>query len=187
LKGVFELNTENYVNIIESFIYDYPVCEFYYLKPSDLIFSDKVRYICEKDCPHYGKSWACPPAIRPIDVCVKECEAFKHVFLFTSVAEVPDCMDFTACLSARRDHEKMTLELRERFKEHFGKALALSTGCMLCDDCAYPDAPCRHPEERLSTIESHGILVMETASRLGVTLDCGNDIVTYISLIFFNG
>ncbi|NLA86022.1 MAG: hypothetical protein GX847_01815 [Clostridiales bacterium] len=62
----------------------------------------------------------------------------------------------------------------------------MSTGCMLCDECAYPSEPCRHPDERLSTIESHGILIMQTASDLGVTLDCGNNIVTYISLIFFN-
>lgn len=172
--------------IIENFIYDYPVCEFYYLSPDDLIFSDKVRYICEHDCTHYNKSWACPPSIEPISRCIGDCGAFKDVFLFTSVAEVPDCMNFSACLEARRGHERMTLELRKRFEEQFGKVLALSTGCMLCDACSYPNAPCRHPEARLSTIESHGILIIETASRLGVTLDCGNNIVTYISLIFFN-
>jgi predicted metal-binding protein len=181
------MNTDkDYQSIIESFVYDYPVCEFYYLSPDELVFSDKVRYICELDCPHYGKSWACPPAIAPIDRCIEECGAYAHVFLFTSVAEVPDAMDFTACLAARRDHELMTLALRKKFEEYFGKVLALSTGCMLCDECACPGAPCRRPEERLSTIESHGILVMETASRLGVTLDCGNTVVTYISLIFFN-
>ncbi len=95
-------------------------------------------------------------------------------------------MNFDACLEARRDHEQMTFDIRKRFEEHFGKVLALSTGCMLCGECACPDEPCRYPEERLSTVESHGILIMETASRLGVTLDCGNNIVTYLSLIFFN-
>lgn len=179
-------NEKDYTDIVETFIYDYPVCEFYYLTPDELIFSDKVRFICEQECAHYGKSWACPPGIQAIDRCISECQAFKHVFLFTSVAEVPDCMNFGACLEARRDHEQMTDNIRKRFEECFGKVLALSTGCMLCDTCAYPSEPCRHPQERLSTIESHGILIMETASRLGVTLDCGNDIVTYVSLIFFN-
>jgi predicted metal-binding protein len=127
-----------------------------------------------------------PPSIKSIESCIKECNSFNHVFLFTSVAEVPDCMDFTVCLEAKRDHERMTLEIRRRFGERFGEVLALSTGCMICDECSYPDAPCRHPDERLSTIESHGILIMETASRLGVTFDCGNNTVTYFSLIFFN-
>lgn len=181
------MSSENdYKAVIEEFIYDYPICELYYLTPDDLIFSDKVRTICERECTHYGKSWACPPGIPSIEQCIAACRVFEHVFLFTSVAEVPDCMNFDACLAARREHEEMTRAIRDRFKQHFGKVLALSTGCMLCQDCTYPDNPCRHPEERTSTIESHGILIMETASQLGVTLDCGNDIVTYLSLIFFN-
>jgi predicted metal-binding protein len=171
---------------IDEFIYAYPVCEFYYLTPDNLIFSDKVRTICELGCPHYGSSWACPPGIGDINSCIKECRKYRHVFLFTSIASVPDCLDFTACLNARGEHERMTRDIRKQFELRFGKVLALSTGCMLCDTCTYPLEACRHPQERLSTIESHGILIMETASRLGVTLDCGNDIVTYISLIFFN-
>ena len=177
---------KSFIETIEEFIYNYPVCEFYYLTPGDLIFSDKVRFICEHECPHYGKSWACPPGIQDINYCINECKKYEHVFLLTSVAEVPDCMDFEACLSARRDHEQMTHEIRNQFEAHFDKVLALSTGCMLCETCTYPDEACRHPEERLSTIESHGILIMKTASELGVTLDCGNNMVTYISLIFFN-
>lgn len=176
----------DFIKIIEGFIYEYPICEFHFLTPEELVFSDKVRVICREDCPHYGKSWACPPAIRPVEDCIEACRAFSHVFLFTSVAQVPDVMNFDACLEARRDHERMTREIKGCFESRFGKVLALSTGCMLCDTCAYPDGPCRHPEERLSTIESHGILIMETASCLGVTMDCGNDAVVYISLIFFN-
>lgn len=177
---------KNYKKIVDEFIYDYPVCEFYFVKPDELVFSDKVRYICEHECPHYNMSWACPPAIDSICHCIEECRAYEHVFLFTSVAEVPDCMDFSACLEAKRGHERITHEIRSRFEERFGKVLALSTGCMHCDVCSYPSAPCRHPEERLSTIESHGILIMDTASRLGATFDCGNNVVTYFSLIFFN-
>ncbi|PKM71538.1 MAG: hypothetical protein CVU91_13335 [Firmicutes bacterium HGW-Firmicutes-16] len=59
-------------------MYDYHICEFYYLGLDDLIFSDKVRYICEDECPHHGKSWACPPAIDSIKRRTKECQAFEH-------------------------------------------------------------------------------------------------------------
>ena len=180
------MNSEEYKEIIEKFICDYPICEYYYITFKDLVFSDKVRYICENACDRYNKSWACPPAINSIDECMKECEAFSHVFLFTSVAEVPDRMDFPACLEARRDHERITYDLRKRFESHFGKVLALSSGCMICDECSYPETPCRYPEEQLSSIESHGILIIETANRLGITQDWGNNIVVYFSLIFFN-
>ena len=172
--------------IIESFIYRYPVLEFYLLTPGDLIFSEKVRFICENECEHYGHSWACPPAIGPIRECMKKCEAYDHVFLFSTVAQVPDNLDFEACLKARKDHEAVTLSLREEFHSRFGQVLALSTGCMLCEECAYPKAPCRHPDQRISTIESHGILLMQTVETMGICADCGNDMVTYFSLIFFS-
>ena len=178
--------SDNYQEQIEALLPNYPICEYYFLTQKDLIFSDKVRYICEHECEHYGHSWACPPAIAPISDCMDECSRYQHVFLFTTVAEVPDILNFDACLKARRDHGNITLKLREEFRAMFGDVLALSTGCMLCDKCTYPDEPCRHPDERLSTIESHGILIMKTANTLGISYDCGSDCVTYFSLIFFH-
>lgn len=172
--------------IIEGFINEYPVCEYYFLKHDDLVFSEKVRYICEHECNHYNKSWACPPNIPSVEECMKECDEYDNVLLFSTVAEVTDNLNFTECLAARKDHEQVTRELRDEFKKHFNKVLTLSTGCMMCDECGYPDVPCRHPEERLSTIESHGILIMQTAESIGMCYDCGNNMVTYFSLIFYS-
>ena len=61
----------SYKETIESFIYDYPILEFHYLDRKDLIFSEKVRFLCEHECEHYGHSWACPPAIGSIESCIK--------------------------------------------------------------------------------------------------------------------
>lgn len=177
---------ESYQEKIESFIYDYPVCEFYYLTPEELTFTERVRYICTNGCEHYGRSWACPPAVPAVEECIARCRQYRHVFLFSSVADVPDCMDFAACLAARREHEKMTAAIRDRFRALFGPVLALSTGCMVCDTCTYPDAPCRAPEQRISPLESYGILLSATAETLGAAYDCGNNMVSYFSLIFFN-
>ena len=71
----------SYKETIESFIYDYPILEFHYLDRKDLIFSEKVRFLCEHECEHYGHSWACPPAIGSI-------ETFGLVF----VLEAADAM-----------------------------------------------------------------------------------------------
>lgn len=177
--------TEN-ERIIEEFIYDYPVCEFYHIKKDDLVFSDKVRYICEHECDHYNKSWACPPVIGSIEECMKECHEYENVFLFTTVAEVSDPLNLTETLEAKGNHEMVTRDILKEFKSRFNKAMALSTGCMICKKCAYPDEPCRHPDERLSTIESHGIVIMQTAANLGITYDCGNNIVTYFSIVFYS-
>ena len=70
--------TEN-ERIIEEFIYDYPICEFYHITKNDLVFSDKVRYICEHECQRYNKSWACPPVIGSIEECMKECDEYDII------------------------------------------------------------------------------------------------------------
>jgi predicted metal-binding protein len=172
--------------IIEEFIYNYPVCEFYSIKHSDLVFSEKVRYICEHECDHYNKSWACPPAIPSIEECIKECDEYDNVFLFTTVAEVADPLNLTETLAARKDHERMVREIRGEFRKRFSKVMALSSGSLNCEVCAYPDEPCRHPKERTSTIESHGILIIQTAEAMGISYDCGNNMVTYFALIFYS-
>ena len=120
----------SYKETIESFIYDYPILEFHYLDRKDLIFSEKVRFICEHECEHYGHSWACPPAIGSIQSCIRECEKYSRAFLFSTIAQVEDSLNFEACLKARRQHEDLTLQLRERFRQEFGDVLALSTGCI---------------------------------------------------------
>lgn len=91
----------SYKETIESFIYDYPILEFHYLDRKDLIFSEKVRFLCEHECEHYGHSWACPPAIGSIESCIKKCEKFSRAFLFATIAQVEDSLNFEACLKAQ--------------------------------------------------------------------------------------
>lgn len=172
--------------MIDEFITDYPVCEYIQLKRSDLKFSEKVRFVCKNECQRYGHSWACPPVIGTVEECIKRCEAFEDVLLFTTAADVPDILNFSACLAARRDHEELSWEITQRMRQEYGETLTLTTGCMICDECAYPDEPCRHPDKRFATIESHGIMIMDTAIEHGINYEIDNNTVIYFSLIFFN-
>lgn len=176
----------SYKELIDSFIGDYPVCEYVFLEREQLVFSDKVRFICENECTRYGHSWACPPVIGTIEECMERCYKFQHAILFTTAADVPDIGDFTGCLNARGDHEQLSYDLTQRFKEEFGDTLTLTTGCMTCKECGYPDTPCRHPEQRFATIESHGIMIMQTADENGLSYNFDGHTVIYFSLIFFN-
>lgn len=171
---------------INGFISDFPVCEYVFLEREQLVFSEKVRFICENECPRYGHSWACPPVIGTIEECMARCNNFSHALLFTTAADVPDIADFQGCLNARRDHEQVSYDLTERMRQEFGETLTLTTGCMHCQTCAYPDAPCRHPEQRFATIESHGILIMQTAADVGLSYNFDGHTVIYFTLIFYN-
>ena len=35
----------------------------------ELLFSERVRYICRTECAMYGRSWACPPAVGTVEAC----------------------------------------------------------------------------------------------------------------------
>ncbi|MEG0377216.1 MAG: DUF2284 domain-containing protein, partial [Eubacterium sp.] len=111
---------------------------------------------------------------------------YKNAFLFSSVTEVADSFDLKACVEAREDHEALTYEIAKLFREKTENPLILSTGCIPCETCAYPDKPCRFPEKAFKTIESHGILIMQMAAQHGINYDCGQNIVTYFSLILYN-
>ena len=78
---------------IEAFLADYPICQYGFLKSEDILFSDKVRYICEKECPRYGKSWSCPPAVGEVADCKKHCISYQYALVFTTLSEVKDIDD----------------------------------------------------------------------------------------------
>ena len=144
---------KSYQETIQEFIYEYPVCEFYYLERADLIFSEEVRLICEMELRYDNQPWAYPPAMATIEECVEKCGGFEHVLIFSSVTEVRDSRDFLGCMEAKRGHEQFSYNLQEKFRENFGDVLTLTTGCAICAKCAYPGEVCRYPDKCLSTIE----------------------------------
>ena len=170
---------------IETFIKEYPVFEYAFLGIDDVAFSDKVRIICETECKNYHCSWGCPPAVASVDECISACKQFKKAFIFSTVTEIDDWLDFDDCLKKRRDHEQLSADVYLQFKKHFQDTLMLTSGCTICDTCAYPQ-PCRNPEKRVCSTESHGIVILKTAADASMNYDFGTNMVTYFSIIFYN-
>ena len=64
--------------------------------------------------------------------------------------------------------------------------LTLSTeSCAIGKKCAYPDAPCRHPDRMFPCVESYGILVTDLAEKSGISFMNGAGVVTWFSLILY--
>ncbi len=172
--------------IIENTILEYEICEYVFGDVDTLVFSDKVWTICKTDCERYGHSWACPPHCGDIEENIQKCKGYQYFCLFSTVTETENAWDTKANLSVKQKHEEITLEIYERLKSEVPDSYVLSTGCTRCEVCACPDEPCRHPEDRLSSMESHGMLVLQTAGDAGMTLNYGGETVTYFSMILFN-
>lgn len=173
--------------ILEGRLLELPLYDYAFFGADEIVFTQAVRSICETDdCGMFGRRWVCPPVIGSIEDCIAECGNYAHAFLFSTVTEVADSFDLKACIEARGDHEALTYDIAQIFREETQNPLILSTGCIPCQSCAYPDAPCRYPERAFKTIESHGILIMQMAEAQGINNDCGQNIVTYFSLVLYN-
>ena len=170
---------------IEDTALAFPICEYCFGDTAQLPFSDKVWFICETDCERYGHSWACPPYCGDIQEKIAACKNYRNFFLFSTVTEVENAWDKNACLKAKLVHEEITRKMQIELKEKLSDFYILSTGCTTCEGCACPDEPCRHPEQRLSSMESHGIVILQLASEMGLSYSFGSDTVVYFSIILF--
>lgn len=181
-----ELDMENLQNMVEERLLELPVVQYAWLKEEEIPFSDRVREICRNECPRYGTSWSCPPGVGTVKECRDRCAGFPKIFVFTTIAEVADAADMTETLATRGAHEEITKEIREIFGRAGCRTMALSAdSCAICEKCAYPDAPCRHPGRMLPCLESYGIIVPELAQKAGIEFMNGANIVTWFGMILF--
>ena len=171
--------------LLEQQLAEFPLYQYMFIDTGELSFSPRVRHICESECPMYGKSWACPPAVGSVEDCRAKCLSYPEALVITTITEVSDIANLQETLDTRADHEAITHAIAALVRRQCGDVYVLSTeACAICDDCAYPDGPCRHPSRMFPCVESHGILVTELAEKYGIDFIGGN-IVTWFSLIFY--
>ena len=157
------------------------------IDPKELEFSPRIRWICQHECPMYGKTWACPPAVGSVEECEKKCLRYEHCLLISTIDQVDDIADIEKGLATRGAHETVTNQVRDIMRELGENPYVLSTeACALCPRCAVLDGkPCRMPEKMHPCVESHGINVIPTLERLGLDFQYGSNIITWISLLFY--
>lgn len=170
---------------LEQLSAEFPICEYAFGTTDQIPFSDKVLFICQTDCKRYGHSWACPPHAGEISENIARCRSYSRFFLFSTVWEVSDAWNTEVCLEAKKAHEALTREFREQLSAQAFSFYTLSSGCSICDVCACPDEPCRHPEDRLPSMESHGIVIMQLVEEMGLTFSYDGTTAVYFSMILY--
>lgn len=171
---------------IEKQLFELPIVQYAWLPVQEIQFSDRVRSICREECPRYGKSWSCPPGVGTVESCQKRCMEYDGAFVFTTVAEVNDASNMEETLATRGAHEAVTCQIQEIFSRYGQKTLAMSgESCSICENCAYPDAPCRFPEKMIPCIEGFGIIVPLLAEKAGIEFDNGGNTVTWFGMVLF--
>ena len=173
---------------LEQQLSELPLYIYTYIDPKGLEFSPRIRYICQAECPIYGKTWACPPAVGEVDACRAKCLGYEHCLMIGTIVETNDIANIEATLLTRPEHEALTNQVREFFREQGTEPYILSTeACAVCDRCAYLEGlPCRHPERMHPCLESHGINIIPTLEENGLEFQFGSNMITWYSLLFFN-
>lgn len=173
---------------LEQQLSELPLYIYDFIDPQELEFSGRIRWICEHECPMYGKTWACPPGVGPVAECEKKCRSFGSCLLISTITEVGDIADIDETLATRPGHEKVTNQVRDILREMGVQPYILSTeACTHCSRCAYLDGlPCRLPGKMHPCVESHGINIIPTLEKRGITFQFGENVVTWVSLLFFS-
>ena len=171
---------EQKLSALPLYIYDF-------IDPKELDFSDRIRWICENECPMYGKTWACPPGVGSVSHCKAKCLRYDNCLLISTITEVCDITDIAETLATRTDHEAVTNQVRDLMRELGAEPYVLSTeACTLCETCAITEGqPCRYPGKMHPCVESHGINLIPTLENCGIEFQYGENIVTWISLLFY--
>lgn len=172
--------------LLEGQLAQLPLYQYAFIQTRDLCFSQRIRWICEHECPMYNRTWACPPAVGSVDECKARCLSFDEALLIATITEVSDIANIDETLSTRAQHEALTHEVAGLLRAQGLEVMALSTeACALCEHCAWPGAPCRHPERMYPCVESHGIVVTDLAEKTGIEFYAEGNLVTWFSLLFY--
>ncbi len=173
--------------LLEQQLAELPLYAYYFISPEQLEFTERVRWICEHECPMYGKTWACPPGVGSVQTCRERCLGYRECLMIATITEVTDISDIEETLATRPPHEKITNQVRDLMKEQGVSPYILSTeACALCSRCAIADGlPCRLPGKMHPCVESHGINVLGLLEEYGIAFQYGENVVTWVSLLFY--
>lgn len=173
---------------LEEQLSELPLYVYVFIDPKGIEYSDRIRWICEHECPMYGKTWACPPGVGSVAECSAKCKGYNSCLMIGTITEAEDIMDIEETLKTRPEHEAITNEVQQMFRQQGIEPYILSTeACAVCERCAILDGEsCRMPDRMHPCVESHGINLIPTLEENGLEFQYGGNIITWYSLLFFN-
>ena len=173
--------------LLEEKLAQLPLYTYAWIDPEELEFNQRIRWICENECPMYGKTWACPPGVGSVLECQGKCLSHENCLMIATITEVEDITNIEQTLATRPDHEAVTNQVGALLEAQGVRPYILSTeACSLCDRCAILDGkPCRMPEKMHPCVESHGINVIPVLEQCGIEFQYGENVVTWVSLLFY--
>jgi predicted metal-binding protein len=155
-----------------------------------LNFYEELRAMCAMNsCGRYGKTWNCPPVVGSLEELIEVCRSYQRGILFNIVTHIEDSYDFDGMMKGSAVLSKKLRATDLALQAEFGDTLEYrifgSGSCAGCDECTYPERPCRTPEYLFTPIEACGINVSSLAKLVGMNYINGQNTVTYFGMVLF--
>jgi predicted metal-binding protein len=151
------------------------------LATETLVLRSEVRDMCAAGkCGMYNKNWVCPPACGSFEEISARLAGYQKGIIVQTTAELEDEFDFEGMKEAAELQKARFTAFRKALLEAWPALVALgSGGCRLCEKCAWPDSPCRRPEEAFMSMEAAGLLVSDVCKSNGLAYYYGPKTLTY--------
>lgn len=151
------------------------------LKVERIALQPEVRQMCSANqCGQYDHNWSCPPACGSLEECRAQVSAYREGILVQTVGQLEDSFDIEGMAELEKRHKAQFVRFHDALLTRYPGLLALGAGCCTrCQKCTYPDAPCRMPEKRISSMEAYGMLVMQVCKDNGMDYYYGPNTLAY--------
>ncbi|HAE62176.1 MAG TPA: hypothetical protein DCG38_07590 [Eubacteriaceae bacterium] len=149
--------------------------------------SEEVRNMCQQNrCGHYGKNWACPPAIDDLDKIKDEFSTYDDFIILYEVYKLKNQYDWAGMVESAVNFQHKLLDLKNDIDKGIKFKILGVGACSLCKKCTYIDGePCRRPDDKIISLEAHGIDVMSLMKDNGLKYNNGPNTVTYIGGLLY--
>lgn len=154
----------------------------------DIEFSQDVRKMCEANtCQMYGKSWSCPPGLGTIEECRQRLLHYDKMIVFSGKYDLEDSFDFEGMMLGMKSFKESCRSFDMKLKDYIHEYLIVANeGCDLCQNCTYPDEPCRFPDRAHGSLEGYGLWVYKLAEQAGINYINGKNTVSYFGGIAYH-
>ena len=153
------------------------------LNVASLSFMPEVRDMCNVNtCRQYGKNWRCPPGCGSIEEAAERASHYTYGIIVQSIGKMDDDFDYETIQATGDAHKERFARLVKALKSRYDDLLPMGAGtCSLCETCTYPDAPCRNPDESISSMEAYGLWVSKVCELSSIPYNNGKQTITYVS------
>ena len=143
-----------------------------YFDPQTVSFEDSHiwRDACKADdCGFYGKYWTCPPGVGSEETVEKKFKSYRHGLMVQLITEQVSCAVQPELFAdiCSTFNEMIRMVKAELLTEVTNVFMLGMSNCTLCEECTYPHAKCRHPEEMMPCISGHCVNVYRLWLALG--------------------